>query len=426
VKNGGRGGIRTRGRVAPTSDFESGAFNQLSHPSAIVYQRLTVEQNVSIASFHTSFYTQMMKKPSSSRSPWEKTKYKNLRRLASNGNYYCWAKINGKPIQKSLKTKVISVALLRLGDEIAKARKSSSAKASFESGDLNFEDASKVFMQRIEGNPQLKPKTKAYYSERLKTIVNSWDSLPSRKLKDVTPGECKRWARKFEAMGYSVSVYNNSIGLLHRIFEIGIESNAIYSNPVDGMAKRKPTKKILQLPSAKEFDQLIKEVEGSDGAYNRKASILIRFLAYSGLRISEAANVTWKDVDLNGKGIHVIGDPVTNTKNWTTRHVPINDKLGEVIKEARIRWPPVKEAERVMPIVECRGSLASACEKVGIQKLTHHDLRHYFNTRCIESGVDIPTLAKWLGHKDGGVLLMKTYAHIGDEHSQEMAKKVKF
>jgi hypothetical protein len=29
-------------------------------------------------------------------------------------------------------------------------------------------------------------------------------------------------------------------------------------------------------------------------------------------------------------------------------------------------------------------------------------------TRCIESGIDIPTVSRWLGHQDGGVLAMKT------------------
>jgi hypothetical protein len=44
----------------------------------------------------------------------------------------------------------------------------------------------------------------------------------------------------------------------------------------------------------------------------------------------------------------------------------------------------------------------------------------------IESGVDIPTLSRWLGHKDGGALAMKTYGHLRDEHSVEMARKVTF
>jgi len=38
-----------------------------------------------------------------------------------------------------------------------------------------------------------------------------------------------------------------------------------------------------------------------------------------------------------------------------------------------------------------------------------------------KAGVDVPTVARWLGHKDGGALLMKTYSHLLQEHSQAMA-----
>jgi integrase len=59
-------------------------------------------------------------------------------------------------------------------------------------------------------------------------------------------------------------------------------------------------------------------------------------------------------------------------------------------------------------------------------KTKHHDLRHLFATRCIENGVDIPTVSRWLGHQDGGALCMKTDGHLRDEHSANEAKKVTF
>jgi site-specific recombinase XerC len=61
-----------------------------------------------------------------------------------------------------------------------------------------------------------------------------------------------------------------------------------------------------------------------------------------------------------------------------------------------------------------------------IPRITHRDLRHLFATRCIESGVDIPTVSRWLGHKDGGALAMRVYGHLRDQHSAEMAQKVTF
>jgi len=56
----------------------------------------------------------------------------------------------------------------------------------------------------------------------------------------------------------------------------------------------------------------------------------------------------------------------------------------------------------------------------------HYASRRLFATRCIENGVDIPTVSRWLGHQDGGALWMKTYGHLRDEHSTSEARKVSF
>jgi integrase len=63
---------------------------------------------------------------------------------------------------------------------------------------------------------------------------------------------------------------------------------------------------------------------------------------------------------------------------------------------------------------------------IGIERITHHDLRHLFATRCIESGMDIPTVARWLGHVDGGALAMKVYGRLRRAHSQQAAQLVTF
>ena len=79
-----------------------------------------------------------------------------------------------------------------------------------------------------------------------------------------------------------------------------------------------------------------------------------------------------------------------------------------------------------MRVRECQKAIDSACKKLEIARFTHHDLRHLFATLCIESGVDIPTVSRWLGHKDGGALAMKVYGHLRDQHSVNMAQKVTF
>ena len=40
------------------------------------------------------------------------------------------------------------------------------------------------------------------------------------------------------------------------------------------------------------------------------------------------------------------------------------------------------------------------------------------------SGVDIPTVSRWLGHKDGGALAMEVYGLLRNQHSASVSKLV--
>jgi integrase len=80
----------------------------------------------------------------------------------------------------------------------------------------------------------------------------------------------------------------------------------------------------------------------------------------------------------------------------------------------------------VLLVFEAQKAMDRAFTALGMPRLTHHDMRHLFATRCIESGIDIPTVSRWLGHKDGGALAMKVYGHLRNEHSLAAAGRVSF
>ena len=42
------------------------------------------------------------------------------------------------------------------------------------------------------------------------------------------------------------------------------------------------------------------------------------------------------------------------------------------------------------------------------------------------SKIDVHTVAAWLGHKEKGILLAKTYSHLLNAHKAEQAKLVNF
>jgi integrase len=151
---------------------------------------------------------------------------------------------------------------------------------------------------------------------------------------------------------------------------------------------------------------------------------LVRFLAYGGFRKSEAANVQWQDCDLAGKKIAVWGDPENRTKNGEFRSIPMIPDMVQLLDRLRAERPDEPLETPVMRVRECQKAMDRAAKIVGISRITHHDLRHLFATRCIESGVDIPTVSRWLGHKDGGALAMKVYGHLDRRHEEAVSDRL--
>jgi site-specific recombinase XerD len=211
------------------------------------------------------------------------------------------------------------------------------------------------------------------------------------------------------------------------VLDIAVEAGARYDNPVTHIKRKKIRQKLLHLPSQEKFPELVKAIRDSDGGWAERCADLVEFLAYSGCRKGEAARVEGAHCNFEKGEITVMGDPVTGTKNWEIRRVPMIPDMRRMLERIQgERGEKEFSANPVMRVHECQGAINSACKSLGIARFTHHDLRHLFATRCIESGVDIPTVSRWLGHKDGGALAMKTYGHLRDQHSANMAQKVVF
>jgi integrase len=149
-------------------------------------------------------------------------------------------------------------------------------------------------------------------------------------------------------------------------------------------------------------------------------------LAFTGCRVSEAREIAWRDVDFDAGEIVVRGDANTGTKNWQLRRVALVPDARRLLERMRSERRSEPLDARIFKVAECQKSIDRAAKKVGVDRITHHELRHLFATRCIESGVDIPTVSRWLGHRDGGSLLMKTYGHLRREHGIDQAQRVTF
>jgi integrase len=184
--------------------------------------------------------------------------------------------------------------------------------------------------------------------------------------------------------------------------------------------------KTLELPTTDEFERILALIETSGAAQAKDCADLVRFLSFTGCRVSEMKQALWQDVGWQRNEITIHCAKRRKTSNAAlTRTVPMIPALRQLLERLRQEQQPQPD-DRICKLSECQGALTRACHLVGCARLTHHSLRHLFVTRCVESGIDIPTVARWLGHRDGGMLALKIYGHLRREHSQNMAAKVTF
>jgi integrase len=153
----------------------------------------------------------------------------------------------------------------------------------------------------------------------------------------------------------------------------------------------------------------------------------LQFLVLTGAREQEALRVRWSDVDLWNQQVTIGAD--ADTKNSRSRTVNFTPELKILLHEMNETRPPdssfifpsPQRGPKDIPAHSLRESFRMVRSKARMPWVGFHDFRHFFASQCVMAGVDFMTIASWLGHSDGGVLVGKTYGHLSDEHKRRMA-----
>jgi integrase len=341
------------------------------------------------------------------------------------GVYYARLSRRKRQVWISLRTKVFAVAKVELHKLLSQHFPIVDAEVLIREGKATIGDLATVYLQNVALNGATKATTKEYRSKTVRYLLKSWPTLATMAPARITETDCRQWAAEYRGK-FSETLFNNTLDSLRHIFDLAIKRGLVSRNPASSVEKVKVPQKKLELPSGEQFKRIVELIRNAGSATSDGCGDLVEFLAYSGLRATEAAGVRWQDIDFERS--HIYAAP---GKTGQARYVPLLDSMRKLLEriQASPRWFRAehrRKAGYILSVSECEKALTSACAKAGAHRMTRHDLRHLYATRCIESGVDIPTVSRWLGHKDGGSLAMKVYGHLRDSHSREMAAKVTF
>jgi integrase len=158
----------------------------------------------------------------------------------------------------------------------------------------------------------------------------------------------------------------------------------------------------------------------------------LRFLALTGARETEAYRVKWSDVDLE-RGVVTIGSDGLS-KSGKPRDVNCSPELEALLRELHASrqpdssylFPSPQRGDKDIPLSSIRPSFNGVRLAAGMPKLAFHAFRRLFISKCVMAGVDYKTIASWVDHKDGGILIGNTYSFLTEDHKAATAKRLTF
>ena len=279
--------------------------------------------------------------------------------------------------------------------------------------------------------------------ERENSGLNFWTKKFGTKLLESVDDQMRidfaTW-RKQEATKAGKSVSGRTIDLnimaMNHVLQMAVRKKWLPRMPVGKWKKmaKKPAK--VRLVSTQELETLCKTAIEACPLRGRQFSDYLRFLAYSGGREKESVAEEWSHVHWDrkqlefpggkkGGGSQEAGEPrfvdfypklVNHLQDMQKRRVPDNPFL---FPAKLVKGQHAKSFKQIWKKVKRKTGILGGKDNIGF-----HHFRHYFISHCVMAGIDFKTIAEWVGHRDGGVLIGKVYGHLKPGHGAIQAEKI--
>lgn len=228
---------------------------------------------------------------------------------------------------------------------------------------------------------------------RLKKVLEWFGSKP---MKDIGPGEVQDFLTHLRTdEGLTVATLNRYAAVLSVAFKLAQAKAYASQNPVRGLERGREQQRPIPYVSRADVDRLV------EAAPDKRFGALLRVLADTGIRRSEALALEWRDVHLARRRI-----VVRQSKNRGTREIDLTGEamralrnLSEERKAIPLKGPDLVWAECATKGPDAVSSrFRTVARRAGLAGLRLHDLRHGYCSRLAQAGVPLPTIMALAGH----------------------------
>jgi integrase len=330
------------------------------------------------------------------------------------GVYFALVKVSRKQIKRSLQTKDRQLAnrLLARFREKAERLDGSSHR------DVRFNELGDQWLESIRSG--LKPSS---YQRRVSSLNQMKSFFKGEMIRGISADQIDRW-KSSRGNEVSARTFNIDLETLRLLFDYAKDvKRIILENPLEDVRRKKEPRRTPPIPTKDQFSAMVAALRAAPQAsVPGGAADLVEFLGYSGCRLGEAREILWEDINFKRETLHITGGEKL-TKNHEHRTIPLFSPLIELLGRMKDKRD---ERAKLFSVMHSRNAILNVCDRLRLPQFGHHSMRHFFCSNAIEEGIDFKVIAGWLGHKDGGILVAKTYGHLRQDHSKQMAQRMTF
>jgi integrase len=285
----------------------------------------------------------------------------------------------------------------------------------------------------FEFHEKAKDAKRASTIKKEKTAMRRWNEhFGPVRVNQINRAMIKSFQANRQAAGVSGRTVNLDVIALRNVLKFAVDDGWLTSLPTQNMRPLKWTpKKVRQLMTDEEISQLCAAASKVSKNAQQYADYF-KLMAYCGSRRNETLRLKWSDVNWDKQQLAIGTDGLA--KNRERRFVDFNPDLQSHLSDMYSRrapesdwiFPSPQRGDKDIPAKSFTESHKLARDEAKLPHIGFHDCRHYFISHCVMSGVDYMTIAKWVGHRDGGILIGKVYGHLNDEHAKQQAERVVF
>jgi integrase len=169
-------------------------------------------------------------------------------------------------------------------------------------------------------------------------------------------------------------------------------------------------------PTKDELDRIIAAFQANE-RQQIPVDRIVRFAVATAMRQDEIVRVEWRDLDASNRMLLIRDRKDPRKKKGNDQRIPLLDVSGydamKIIEEQG-RYSNIREG-RIFPYNgrSVGTAFRRECNKLEIEDLHFHDLRHEGTSRLFEAGFSIEQVALVTGHKDWKML--RRYTHLKSE-----------